>query len=394
MLRHARPRHDASNMTPRMNRTSTPRISIETYTTYNRIPHRFLSPFKFSEVYHLRRQPRPVVAWHALESEPSPLPILVVTVVLAFFVLLLCRQLPVVFARRAKLWQWLRSLKLERSRERRAQTYQLQKYHHAVEKLNKVIQKCEALQTQLREQSGLFDRQNITLSSTSRDLELCKSQNRQLKADNDNLTTANEQFKSNNTILDRHAKQQFYEQECRLKAFEHEQESLERAVQFLETEQASITMKCEDLVRQYRRENADLKKQLLQHSATLIEQRSAHSASLSELHRQLDALRLENESLKLRLFEDGSVHDIHRNSLEKRLVEVEAGYRTSLQQVHHENASLKQQLQDQEVEHTSQRNTWLQRIALAGVDESEFKVSLFPDCSKPHLLMTIIPGQA
>jgi hypothetical protein len=117
------------------------------------IPHRFFSPFNFANVYRFRKPPRTIVAWHAIDEEPNFLPLLIL-VVLVFAVVLLCRQVPLVLARRAKLWQWLKSLQLHQSHElpsQSAQTYNLhRKYSHAVEKLGKVVQRYQALQIQLK----------------------------------------------------------------------------------------------------------------------------------------------------------------------------------------------------------------------------------------------------
>ena len=117
---------------------------------FDRIPHRL---FNFANVYHFRKPQRTVVAWHALEAEPSILPLLIL-IVLVFAVLLLCRQVPLVLARRTKVWQWLKSLQFQQTHElpsQSSQTYDLhRKYSHAVEKLGKVVQKCQALQVQLK----------------------------------------------------------------------------------------------------------------------------------------------------------------------------------------------------------------------------------------------------
>ncbi len=93
-----------------------------------------------------------------------------------------------------------------------------------------------------QEQNARVQHTELTRSSTTRDLESLQSQNRQLKAVNDTLTTENEQLKSDNATLERHVKDQFHEQERRVKEFEREQQQLEQALQFLEGEQESMTV--------------------------------------------------------------------------------------------------------------------------------------------------------
>ncbi|KAI0092955.1 hypothetical protein BDY19DRAFT_398984 [Irpex rosettiformis] len=384
MHRHAVLRHNVANMIPRTNRTSPTRIFIQSYTVFDHIPHRFLSNFnfKFSELYGLRKQ-RPVVAWYASETEPNVVPLLAFVgfLFLAVFVL---SQVPGVLACRTTLWHRLRSLKLHRNRECFSppplQPSQLQslhgKYQYVVGKLNKVVKKYQALQVQLKEQDARLQHTQATLKSTTHDLESLQSQNRRLNADNETLTNENEQLKTDNATLERHVKEQFYEQERRVQEFEREQEQLEQALQFLEGEQESMTTKCQGLVRRFHTDNEELKNQLAEQSTSLVELRSSSSSSLSQLQSQLDATKLENELLRHQLADNAVAYDTRQKSLQQQLHETEARLLASVEQLHDENSSLKQQLEDQESEHTRQRNIWLERISLANADQSEVKAKL------------------
>ena len=128
------------------------------FAVFDRIPHRFLSSldFKFSELYRLRKQQRPVVAWYASDNEPNVLPLLAFVGFL-FFLVFVASQVPGVLACRATLWQALMSLKLQRSHTCSPQPLpptQLQRLHeryqHVVAKLNKVVKKYQALRVQLK----------------------------------------------------------------------------------------------------------------------------------------------------------------------------------------------------------------------------------------------------
>ncbi|KAI0344838.1 hypothetical protein BDW22DRAFT_1094986 [Trametopsis cervina] len=353
MLRHAPLRDDAASMTPSMNRTTSPRVSIETYTVYDYIPHRFLIPFKLPEVYWQRRHPRTVVAWHALENEPSPLPILAV-LALVFFAVYIFRQTSLVFSRKIKLRPLLAGFKKlanhererehgherEREREREREekikiqsTQDRDKYRHVVEKLTKVVQKCRALQVQLKEQDDRLHRHRLALDTVTHDLEFHRSQNHELQSTNDTLSAANQQLKADNATL----RERVYEQTRRAKDGERDNEALQRAIEMMEAEQAAIVTKCEDLVRQYQHENAELKTSQTTSAA-------AYSSRISELESQLEAARQENEVLRRRVEEDGR----GQKMLAVELVEMEMVSRTQVEKVRGENLVLKQRLDEQE----------------------------------------------
>ncbi|KAI0738134.1 hypothetical protein BC629DRAFT_1446049 [Irpex lacteus] len=235
-----------------------------------------------------------------------------------------------------------------------------EKYQHVVGKLNKVIKKYQALQVQLKlspttysfypiqEQNARLQHTELTLNSTTRDLESLQSHNRQLKAVNDTLTTENEQLKSDNATLERHVKDQFHEQERRVKEFEREQQQLEQALQFLEGEQESMTSKCQSLVRRYHTDNEELKDQLAERSTSLMELRSSSASSISQLQSQLDATKLENELLRHQLADNAAAYDARQKSLQQQLVEMEA---RSQQQLKDQEAEHLRLLREQESEH-------------------------------------------
>lgn len=120
------------------------------FSAFDLIPRQVFSAF--SEVYRLRAQPRPVVAWHALENEPSPAPILLMLGIV-FFALFISRQvqtMPLVVTR--QLRHWLKDPL--GSYGRQAQLHRLQeKSRHSVDKLLKVVHKCRTLQAQLKVRS-------------------------------------------------------------------------------------------------------------------------------------------------------------------------------------------------------------------------------------------------
>ena len=89
---------------------------------------------------------------------------------------------------------------------------------------------------------------------------------------------------------------------------------------------------------------------------------------------QLDASKTENDLLRQQLAENAAAYDSREKSLQQQLLETEARLRATVQQLHDENVLLKQQIVDQDHEHTKQRNIWLQRISLASADQSEVKV--------------------
>ena len=110
----------------------------------------------FSDVHRMRSQPRPIVAWRAVESEPNAVPMLMILGITFLTLLLFHRgqDATALVPSKARFWQKRASSADQRpSHLLRAQD----KYRQALEKLTKVVQKCRALQAQLKVRPGLHE---------------------------------------------------------------------------------------------------------------------------------------------------------------------------------------------------------------------------------------------
>ena len=88
----------------------------------------------------------------------------------------------------------------------------------------------------------------MQIDAATRDLELCQVENNQLKAETHTLTVLNEQLNADKAALERQAVERYYDHARQLHDCEREQETLERVVQFLETEQVAVMVRIQALL--------------------------------------------------------------------------------------------------------------------------------------------------
>lgn len=202
----------------------------------------------------------------------------------------------------------------------------------------------------------------------------------------------NSQLSTDKAAVERHAVEQYYENARRLHDSEREQETLERVVQFLETEQASIAVrrmvycygylltvlprqsKHDTALHRLERDNDELRQQIAEQSALLIAQRNASSVRVSQIEDELQASREAATLLQRQLIEQANEQARIQEALHEQLCTVQSQFEETLQRLQDENASLQRQLLDQQTEHTHQRDALLDRISLATADQSEVKV--------------------